>query len=98
MAKKKITDQPAPQAEEGNIPEVVQLPDSQVEAETTEQVVPAPQAEEGTRKRTPKRFIVVESFRDINKFSKAYHAGDDVTHFDAVRLEGLLKRGLVERK
>lgn len=47
----------------------------------------------------PKAFkhIVTGSFRDIKDFSKEYKAGDDVSGFDAKRLESLVANGHVEK-
>lgn len=47
----------------------------------------------------PKAFkhIVTGSFRDIRDFSKEYKAGDDVSGFDAKRLESLVANGHVEK-
>lgn len=41
------------------------------------------------------KYIVATPFRDINDFSKEYVAGEDVSHFDAERLERLVKNGHV---
>jgi len=39
-------------------------------------------------------YFVTSPFRDKSDFSKLYNIGDDVSHFDAERLENLVKNGL----
>jgi hypothetical protein len=45
-----------------------------------------------------KSHIVKQPFRDIKNFDKIHSVGSNVSHFDAKRLEGLVKNGLVEIK
>jgi hypothetical protein len=45
-----------------------------------------------------KAHIVANEFRDIADFSKVYKVGDDVSHFAAERLKGLVEKGLVEQR
>jgi hypothetical protein len=44
------------------------------------------------------KHIVTKPFRDKDDFSKEYAEGDDVSHFDANRLEHLKSIGHVEEK
>lgn len=41
---------------------------------------------------------VTVEFRDVNDFTKIHQVGDDVSHFDADRLEKLINLGYVEGK
>lgn len=44
-------------------------------------------------------FFVLQPFKDAKQFGTAkYEAGDDVSEFDADRLNNLVKRGLVEER
>ena len=52
-------------------------------------------AKEQPQKAT-KGHIVLNSFRDIDNFDKAYNPGDDVSHFDKERLKKLVENGLVQ--
>lgn len=42
-------------------------------------------------------YVVKKPFRDISNFEHQWNAGTDVSHLDAVRLEGLVEKGLVEQ-
>lgn len=62
---------------------------------------PAPPVNgEGQERVAPKaaapKYIVVQTFRDIQSFSTVYAEGADVSHLDAQRLESLIEKGLVQ--
>jgi hypothetical protein len=60
-------------------------------AKPESEMPPAPQDFRGA-------YIVVSPFRDINNFNLKHEPGADVSYFDAVRIEKLLKMGLIEKQ
>lgn len=95
MTKKRTTTKPTQKSKE-ELPvsdfEVSNEEAAEILGSLPDEPKPAPQSKGPSK---PKSYVVAVEFRDIDSFSKVWHVGADVGHFQASRLERLIKLGYV---